>query len=388
MSMRKVLYISHKPILPVLDGGTQAMSLFFDVLTRCSSLEITYSPIVTRQHKVFEHPSIDSTIKMVPLYIDTRIHCRKWKMTFSKTPLNVVRYTDEKAQNTLGKLIDFEGFDVVICDGFYALCLLSNTPSKSSKIIYRSHNIETNYWRNNAMSDFWWKRPIHRWIAHKMQDFEKGKVAIASHVLSISKDEISTLQQWNSATQLFLPHVSPQSVVESQVLPKMSIGFVGDMSWLPNATAMKRFLKELWPEHRRKFPHAQLSIAGRGSERYTNASVGVIGHGFVQDLHGFIQQQRFLINPVIQGTGFNMKLLDALTFKKPVITFQNRLDGLEALSCFVASNSDQNFLLHMERLTTSDEIIQDILFKIPAEIEVFLNVHDRVVQLENLLHGA
>ncbi|MFM7388609.1 MAG: glycosyltransferase family 4 protein, partial [Bacteroidota bacterium] len=233
-----------------------------------------------------------------------------------------------------------------------------------------------------------WKKPIHRWIAHKMKDFEKEKVALASHVLSISKDEITTLKQWNSSTQLFLPHVAPQTVVESAVFPKMSIGYVGDMSWLPNATAMKRFLKELWPEHRRKFPHAQLSIAGKGSKRYTNASVGVLGHGFVQDLHGFIQQQRFLINPVIQGTGFNMKLLDALTFKKPVITFQNRLDGLDALSCFVASSSDHEFLWQMERLTTSDEIIQDILSKIPAEIEVYLNVHDRVVQLENLLHGA
>ncbi|MFM7724744.1 MAG: glycosyltransferase [Bacteroidota bacterium] len=386
--MTKVLYITHKPILPVLDGGSQAMFLFFDALTRCASLDITYSPMVTPRHKVFEQPSIDSTIKLVPLHIDTRIKCSHWKMTFSKTPLNVLRYTDEKAQNTLGKLIDSEGFDVVICDGFYALCLLSNTRSNCSKIIYRSHNIETNYWKNNAISDGWWKRPIHRWIAHKMKDFEKEKVALASHVLSISKDEITTLKQWNSSTQLFLPHVAPQAVVESSVFPKMSIGYVGDMSWLPNATAMKRFLKELWPEHRRKFPHAQLSIAGKGSERYTNASVGVLGHGFVQDLHGFIQQQRFLINPVIQGTGFNMKLLDALTFKKPVITFENRLDGLDALSCFVASGSDHDFLWQMERLTTSDKIIQDILSKIPAEIEVYLNVHDRVVQLENLLHGA
>lgn len=385
--MKRVLYISHKPIDPIVDGGTQAMSLFFDVLNRCSTAEITYAPIITPRHPLFNLPASRHDLQVLPLKISTRLTFKKFCGIFSETPLNVLRYDDKTVRKNLDDLISGQCFDVIICDGFYALCLL-NTLNLKQRIIYRSHNLESNYWKYKTDYAPWWKRPFYAWIARKMKPYEKTKVASVTTVLSISNDEITTLKAFNPQTTLFLPHVSVMKEAERTTESNYSIGFVGDMNWQPNRWAMDRFVSKVWPRFYDHFPALHLSIAGRGSESFTNTDRGIKGLGFVEDLNGFMSQQRFLINPVIYGTGFNIKLLDALIYHKPVVAYRSRLCGLEHLSCFISSESDDEFLNHMCRLASSDQLIKEVILNISKDVKVYFNVQDRISQLETLFYGT
>jgi hypothetical protein len=386
--MKKILYISHKPFLPIKDGGTQAMALFFDALSRCKNVEIIYVPMVTAKHAKVELPMATQLIQTTPLKILTKKGLFRFRRILGSIPLNVLRHMDGSSEEMIHELIVQKGIDTIICDGFYAICLLKSEHFKQRQVIYRSHNLESNFWKQRGEFDAWWKRPLFRWIARKMEPFEEAKVRLAGQVLSISVDEMFQLKKWNPNTQLFLPHVTPNSPKQVALNGKNSIGFVGDMEWVPNERAMRRFIATLWPIFHQQFPHVKISLAGKGSEKFTDPSRAIEGLGFVDDLSEFIHQQRFLINPVLEGTGFNMKLLDALTYQIPLISYQSRLSGLTDIPGLLSSIDDHEFIQHMERLTLHDAVIHGIVDKIQQDTQKHFNLKDRVNQLETLLHGG
>jgi hypothetical protein len=386
--MKKILYISHKPILPIKDGGTQAMALFFDALSRCKNVEIIYVPIVTPKHAKVELPISTQLVQTIPLKISTTKVLYRLRRILSNIPLNVLRYLDGSSEQMMHEIIVQKSIDTIICDGFYAMCLLNDEHFKQLQVIYRSHNLETNYWKQRGEFDAWWKRPLFRWIARKMEPFEEAKVGLAGQVLSISVDEIFQLKKWNPNTQLFLPHISPNSPNQETFTGKNSIGFIGDMEWVPNERAMKRFIATLWPIFHQQFPHVKLCLAGKGSEKFTCHSRSIEGLGFVDDLSEFIHRQRFLINPILEGTGFNMKLLDALKYQIPLISYQSRLSGLTDIPGLLSSIDDQEFIQHMERMTLQDSETQRIVVEIQQDTQKHFNLKDRVNQLETVLHGV
>lgn len=385
--MKKILYISHKPIFPIKDGGSRAMALFFEALTMCENLEITYVPLVTSKHAKVDPPRGSQPIQTVPLPVSTRKGLFQFRRMIDGVPLNVLRYLGSSSVSTINDLILQRNFDAIICDGFYALCLIGEEHFKHHAVIYRSHNLETYHWKQRSKYDIWWKRPLFRWIARTMKPFEQAKVERASKVLSISADEMDVLHQWNPNTHLFLPHITEHFPNHSSSMQQNSIGFVGDMEWLPNKRAMTQFIAKVWPVFHQEFPHVQLSIAGRGSEKYTNPSLGIQGYGFVGQLREFIQQQRFLINPILEGSGFNMKLLDALVYQVPLISYRSRLCGLTGIACFLPSMNDEEFLQNMKRMFADDAVIQEISATIHTDATKYFNLNDRVNELQNVLHG-
>lgn len=386
--MKRILYISQKPVVPILDGGTRAMALFFEVLRACKGVEITYMPIVTPKHALFKNPSSEKKMKMIPLHVSTDITFSKILRFFSKSPANAIRFSDDKSQKVLAEIILQSNFDAVICDGFYALSLLSNELIKNQKVIYRCHNIETNYWKLKAKNDQFWLAPLHRGIVRKMLEYEKEKVALASAVFSISNNELNHIKTWNCNSHLLYPQVSLQ-VLEKKPRgdENPSIGFVGDMNWLPNKTALNRFIKRVWPKFRLQFPKVQLTVAGQGTLCYSNDKMGIKGLGFVENLHEFFQLQHFLINPVFEGTGFNMKLLDALNYQKPMVIYSTRLDGLEAAPCFLAARNDAEFLTSMQKLMESEPDFTERTKCFSKVIQEHFAFSDKVQQLEKILHG-
>jgi hypothetical protein len=386
--MKKILYLTHKPIFPIKDGGTRAMALFLDALTMGENLEITYMPMVTPKHAKADLPSSTQVVRTVPLIISTIKGLKPVQRIIAGVPLNVLRYLDGSSAEFLRNFLHQNDIDIIICDGFYALCLLGKVDFEKHQVVYRSHNVETNYWRHRARYDTWWKRPLFRWIARRMRPYEEAKVALANEVLSISADEMPELITWNPRTQLFLPHVSMDYRPKTTSGLKNSIGFIGDMHWFPNKRALNQFTANIWPCFHEKFPQVQLTIAGKGSETFTDRSLAIVGMGFVSNLEEFIERQRFLINPITEGTGFNMKLLDALRYQVPLISYQTRLGGLPNVTCFLSSKNDDDFLKHMERLILNEREMHEIIAKIPEEAARHFNEIDRAHQLQIVLHGS
>ncbi|WP_341676059.1 glycosyltransferase [Niveibacterium sp. SC-1] len=100
-----------------------------------------------------------------------------------------------------------------------------------------------------------------------------------------------------------------------------------------NVDGAQAFLDEVWPAVRQRMPAARLSIAGALSGALPDAP-GVEKLGVVADMTEAYRAADLAINPVRQGTGLNIKSIEALGFGLPLATTPAGARGLEAAEGF------------------------------------------------------
>lgn len=127
--------------------------------------------------------------------------------------------------------------------------------------------------------------------------------------------------------------------------------FVGKLDWKPNKEGIIRFLQNCWSVIKDSIPDASLLVAGKGfSETEKNEienkyrDVNILG--FVEDLTDFYKNGNIVICPIYSGAGTNIKIVEALSMSKALITSKESVKGYEdflkdGLNCMIASSDDE-----------------------------------------------
>jgi polysaccharide biosynthesis protein PslH len=102
--------------------------------------------------------------------------------------------------------------------------------------------------------------------------------------------------------------------------------FVGSNNG-PNRYSMERFLKHVLPLVVREIPAFQLKVAGRICE-WMPDTPNVTKLGFVRDLKAVYESAPLSINPVLLGSGINIKLLEAMSAAVATISTETGTRGL------------------------------------------------------------
>jgi polysaccharide biosynthesis protein PslH len=102
--------------------------------------------------------------------------------------------------------------------------------------------------------------------------------------------------------------------------------FVGSNNG-PNRYSMERFLKHVLPLVVREIPGFELKVAGRICE-WMPDTPNVTKLGFVSDLKSVFESAPLSVNPVLLGSGINIKLLEAMAAAVPTISTETGTRGL------------------------------------------------------------
>lgn len=106
---------------------------------------------------------------------------------------------------------------------------------------------------------------------------------------------------------------------------------VGVYSFRPNADGADYFIDQVWPHVRVAVPHAELWLAGAGSEHlrsYARRPDGVSFLGFVDDLNAIYARSRAVICPLRSGGGTRIKLLEAAGQRRPIVSTRVGAEGI------------------------------------------------------------
>ena len=111
------------------------------------------------------------------------------------------------------------------------------------------------------------------------------------------------------------------------------VAFVGPTYSFPNRDAVEFFLDEMWPNVRRRTPHASLHLVGRNAAadaaRYSSVpDVTPLGH--VADIRDPLAQASCCVVPIRIGGGTRLKILDAWAMGKAIVSTAIGCEGLEA----------------------------------------------------------
>lgn len=142
----------------------------------------------------------------------------------------------------------------------------------------------------------------------------------------------------------FLPNISVftkslNGVSFSDTLPVILL--VGNFRYFPNEYGLLHFLKDIFPIIRKQNAKAEVHVVGNIPQRVKKQIDPYIGDGvsllgYVQDLMSEYSQCRCVAVPIWHGTGTSVKLVEAMSLNRAVVTTSMGVRGLH--NDFVSGN--------------------------------------------------
>jgi len=203
--------------------------------------------------------------------------------------------------------------------------------------VYRLHNIEWQIWSRHAKEGPVLLRPYLHLQARRIRHYERAALFEYAGLLPISEKEADWAYQagYRGPMETFPFGIE----IEKYSAPPLGenpprLGFIGGLDWLPNQQAIVWLLEKVWPAFRRRFPEAELSIAGRNCPRwlyrYADSHTHILGE--VPNALEFFHRHEIFLSPLFSGSGIRIKLIEAFATGRAIVatslaaeslTFQN-----------------------------------------------------------------
>lgn len=231
------------------------------------------------------------------------------------------------------KLTPHGNYDVVLAHTEFVMplarCLAPGAP-----IVVRSHNDEPAYLAalaastNNSV-----RRLYYSLESRRLERYSAQALPSAAAVLAISKQDADTLARMVRAKVLrpFLfdgegAGPSRRSARKSNLL------FVGNLFLPNNQTGLRWFLANVWPALTDLNPAVTLTVCGSAPPAAFQQELAEAGADVwvnVPDLDPYYDNAALFINPVLAGSGVNIKVGEPLRRGIPVISTSTGARGLE-----------------------------------------------------------
>lgn len=233
--------------------------------------------------------------------------------------------------------------DVLWLDGPWfgrvVLDMLGHLPR--ARLAYRSHNIEHQYlWRQAAVAMRLRDRMAWRMACWGLARFERRLMDRADAVFDISMDDLAFWQVRGVQRMHWLPPLPELAVAAGAGQPKLDVlpvvgevVFVGNLATPNNVRGLQFLLFEVLPLLQAQRPGTSVSIVGSrpgAAVRAYAKSAGAALHADVAQPMAHMFGAAVLVNPVMTGSGVQVKMLDMLMTDRPIVTTTQGTRGLPA----------------------------------------------------------
>lgn len=266
--------------------------------------------------------------------------------TFSPPPTNPLQALSAKLQHRLPlaalsfyhpafaarmeALIASLSPDLVQIEHSFLAPYVTAIPATCRKVL-SLHNIgETQYARMAALSP---SSPTARLKAFLMRNWEASWAARFNHVITVSPEDAAWLH--NRAPQVpvtLIPNgVNTETLAPLRAPTSQDLLFIGVLGYPPNAHAVLDFVRQTLPLIHQTHPSTRLIVVGRnpGPELRALASSNQIElHADVPDVLPFYRRTAISIVPLKAGGGTRLKILEAMSLARPVVSSTIGCEGL------------------------------------------------------------
>ena len=203
-------------------------------------------------------------------------------------------------------------------------------------LYYRSHNIEHRYLAAmiQAGGDAPLKTRLLQLLTHRtLEKFERTLLQRVRRVYDISPEDAAFWRQEFPGRDIrWLPPFAPENLPESSPEKRYDFLFVGNLFTPNNRQALRWLIREIMPRIRKRLPGARLTVAGSSPGRDFSAELSRFS--WLRLLADFdspdrlFAQSRVVLNPILRGSGVNLKSVDALASGTPWVGTPQAMRGL------------------------------------------------------------
>ncbi len=361
-----ILYITNKPIYPIIDGGCFAMESFLNALISCK-VKIKHLCLSTQKHP-FDIDLYPEEIQQITAPESVNINTN---FSFSKAATSFIRNTSYNSDRFFSKefcdkilsAIDSKT-SVIILESSYLLVYLSEIKKKfKGKILVRTHNVEHLIWDDYAKNTrSILKKTTYNYLKKRLKKFEMKNLNAINGVISISKTDTLLFKQLGLNTPIHTLSVGIESINSEDISYNFNSNhffFLGAFNWKPNKDAAEQLIHKIFPLIQKVIPSAELHIAGTFMPddffNYSSNSISI--HGRIKDVPSFLLKSGTLIAPITSGSGIRIKILECLALGVPVIATKIALKGLEDSPAFCV-NSIKDYVSYALQINSNTELIE------------------------------
>ena len=255
---------------------------------------------------------------------------RSW---MSKYPVDLWKWQVPEVRTQVQSLMN-AGVDLVVADFLFASM---NVPMDgSAPVVLFEHNVEYQIWqRLAALERRPWIRAILEVEWRKLRAREADACRQADMTIAVSADDRRRLERLAPG----ICAVSIPTGVDTEYFTPMPraersahLVFSGSMDWHPNEDAVRYFLDEILPIVRLDIPDATFSIVGRNPSAALAAAAAAGGAtltGTLDDIRPAIAEAALCVVPLRAGSGTRLKIFEALSMGKPVVSTTVGAEGLD-----------------------------------------------------------
>jgi hypothetical protein len=248
------------------------------------------------------------------------------------------------------------GPDAIWLDGLYGCaCAKRLATDLDIPLMYRSHNIEHLYWREQYAA----ARSLQRRLQigsrlFALREIEFDTVRRAELMFDISGTDRDFWAAQGVEHAHWLPPLAAEDLDEKQAEIQWDVGFIGNLKMPSNVEGVLWVLNEVLPRLRAHGHNRRVVIAGSQPDpEIVDACDGLEDVDLLCDVPdaGAIRSQcRVLINPVIRGGGVSLRTVDLLASGKPAVVTTGALRGIakEARSLAIVADAPDEFAAAIE----------------------------------------
>jgi glycosyltransferase involved in cell wall biosynthesis len=292
-------------------------------LTRPGNNKEQFNALSKYCKKIIEIPFIPKRHKIVRL-LDKLIWNRSSEIALLDS---------KEMHRAIRSAIANDNFDIVLGSSMYAMLFANEF--KNIPIIMLEQNAEYLIIERRAKTAL----GIHRYLqlkeAHNFKLFEAAALRKAVCTIAVSDIDAVLLKDLapeanirvvpNGVDTKYFEHVN-------ELKQEQEIVFVGTMGYYPNIDAITWFYNSIWPLILQEEPKTRLSIIGNAPASVAalfKDKPNVDFHGMVPDIRPFLTKAAVSIVPIRIGSGTRVKILDAMSMKKAIVTTTIGCEGIK-----------------------------------------------------------
>lgn len=245
-------------------------------------------------------------------------------------------YRQVGVQAALNAIISQERYDGVFFESVFVACC--ELPAGTLSIIDQ-HNIEHELLQRIAEREKVSLRKWYNWRESRL--LKRSEIEYcrkADIVLVVSEREREVLKQFlpDQWIEVVSNGVDTESFQEDHLHQEVAnqIIFTGTMDYYPNISAVLFFARYCWPLIREQIPTASWLIVGKNPPtqvRQLSAIPGITVTGAVPDMRPYLASSAVAIAPLLAGSGTRLKILEAFSMQKAVVSTTIGCEGLAVI---------------------------------------------------------
>ncbi|MBL0127606.1 MAG: glycosyltransferase [Flavobacteriales bacterium] len=336
----RILQLCNKPPYPPIDGGSKAMHNLtrglikagHEVKVLCIStpkqpLDLAALPAEYVRSTRIEGVFVDTSVNIVDAFTDL----------ITADNYNISRFFSPDMDIRLIQLLSEEHFDVVQLESLFMTPYIPTLRRYTkARLVLRSHNLEYVIQDRIASGERnILKRPYRRYLANQLRAYEMAVLDRVDGVAAITPSDAEHLSKHGSKTKIVTipfgvdPDEYPVDPGDPTKMP--SFFHLGSMDWLPNDEGIRWLLASVWPRVVRKYPTAQLHLAGNKMPKDLMAMelAGLKVKGRVKDAIKYMRKRSVMTVPLFSAGGMRVKIIEGMAMGKAVIATPIGAEGID-----------------------------------------------------------